>query len=98
MNPASDDALDEPRKRELLARLGRVRGQVEGIQRMVESGRYCPDILQQSSAVHAALRAFEKLLLENHLERCVTRAIQKGGSAAAQATEEVLDLLYRYVR
>jgi DNA-binding FrmR family transcriptional regulator len=97
-NPVLAEHADHRRKRELLARLARVRGQVEGLQRMVESGRYCPEILQQSSAVHAALQAFEKLLLQRHLERCVTQAIQKGGPAAAQARKEILDLLYRYVR
>lgn len=90
--------LDPEIKRNLLHRLARVRGQVEGIQRMVEAERYCPEILQQSSAVHSAIRAVEKLLLRNHLDRCTTHALQMGGSAASQVTEEIVDLLSRYVR
>ncbi len=95
--PASHPLGDSTR-RDLLGRLARLRGQLEGIQRMVESGRYCPDILQQSKAVHAALQGFEKVLLRNHLERCLTHAIQQGGRAAVRARKEILDLLYRYVR
>lgn len=85
-------------KSDLLKRLARVRGQVEGIQRMVEDERYCPDILQQFAAVHSALRAAEKRLLSNHLERCATHAIQQGGQPAEQVREEIVDLLYRYLR
>ncbi|KPK81069.1 MAG: hypothetical protein AMS25_07880 [Gemmatimonas sp. SM23_52] len=85
-------------KRDLLKRLARVRGQIEGIQRMVEDERYCPDILQQFAAVHSALRGAEKLLLSNHLERCATHAIKKGGEPAAQVRQEIVDLLYRYLR
>ncbi|NIR97024.1 MAG: metal-sensing transcriptional repressor, partial [Gammaproteobacteria bacterium] len=73
-------------------------GQVEGIQRMVEDERYCPDILQQFAAVHSALHGAEKRLLANHLERCVTRAMEQGGEPAEQVRREIVDLLYRYVR
>lgn len=90
--------IAENTKRDILKRLARARGQVEGIQRMVEEERYCPDILQQFAAVHSALNGAEKLLLANHLEGCVTQAIHMGGEPAAQVREEIVDLLYRYVR
>jgi len=85
-------------KRDLARRLARIRGQVEGLQRMVDEERYCPDILQQFTAVHSALRGAEKVLLANHLERCATHAIQQGGAPAEQVRKEIIDLLYRYVR
>jgi DNA-binding FrmR family transcriptional regulator len=85
-------------KRDLLKRLARVRGQVEGITRMVEEERYCPDILQQFSAVHSALRSAERELLGNHLERCATHAMLEGGAAAEQVRGEILEILGRYVR
>ncbi len=106
MTPSTKSARDHPHamgiaphtKSDLLKRLARVRGQVEGIQRMVEDERYCPDILQQFAAVHSALRAAEKRLLSNHLERCATHAIQRGGQPAERVREEIVDLLYRYLR
>ena len=90
--------IAQPTKRDLLRRLARIRGQIEGIQRMVSDERYCPDILQQSAAVHSALRAAEKVLLANHLERCVTHAIEVGGESAARVRQEIVDLLHRYLR
>lgn len=90
--------IAEPTKRDLLQRLARIRGQVEGLHRMVEGERYCPDILQQFAAVHRALRSAEKTLLANHLERCATHAIADGGEVAAQVRQEIVDLFYRYLR
>lgn len=90
--------MPEAVKDDLLKRLARIRGQVEGIQRMVEDDRYCLDILQQSAAVHAALRGAEKVLLANHLERCATHAFEIGGDSAAEVRQEIVDLLYRYLR
>jgi DNA-binding FrmR family transcriptional regulator len=55
----------------LKARLNRITGQVAGIQRMAEEGRYCVDILTQIAAVRSALDALGMELLTNHLESCV---------------------------
>lgn len=96
--PAHAMGIAESTKRDILKRLARARGQVEGIQRMVEDERYCPEILQQFAAVHSALDGAEKLLLASHLDRCVTHAIAEGGEAAGQVRQELVELLYRYVR
>ncbi len=90
--------LEEATKRNLRTRLNRVRGQVDGILRMIEDERYCPEIMQQFAAVHAGLRSVEKKLMENHLDRCASRAMAEGGDAAAQVRQEIVDLFYRYGR
>ena len=84
-------------KRNLARRLARIRGQVEGIGRMVEEERYCPDILQQFAAVHSALRSAEKELLANHLDRCAAHAVAGGGEPAARVRREIVDLFTRFV-
>jgi DNA-binding FrmR family transcriptional regulator len=58
----------------LLGRVNRIAGQVQGIGRMIEENRDCPEILHTISAVHAALRALEAKLLEDHVTHCVTEA------------------------
>lgn len=88
--------IAEGTKHDLGRRLARIRGQVGGIARMVEDERYCPDILQQFAAVHSALRAAEKELLLNHLERCATHAIEEGGDDAARVRAEIADLFMRF--
>jgi DNA-binding FrmR family transcriptional regulator len=64
-----------------LQRLKRIEGQVRGIQKMVDEGRYCADILTQIAAVEEALGGVSKLLLKNHLRHCVTDAVKRGGQA-----------------
>lgn len=89
--------IDETVKENLGHRLARIRGQVEGIARMVEEERYCPDILQQFAAVHSALKSAERELLASHLDRCAAHAMAEGGRAAEEVRRELVDLFHRYL-
>ncbi|MBQ2317473.1 MAG: metal-sensing transcriptional repressor [Lachnospiraceae bacterium] len=62
----------------LLNRLSRIEGQIRGIRRMVEEDSYCTDILTQSAAITAAINAFNKELLANHIRTCVMDDIKAG--------------------
>ena len=62
----------------LIHRLNRIEGQIRGIRAMVENGAYCPDILIQSAAVNAAVNAFNKELLADHIRTCVIQDIRAG--------------------
>ena len=55
--------------------LNRVGGQIEGIKRMIEGRRYCPDILTQLRALRAAVNTIEANILETHIDSCVTAAL-----------------------
>lgn len=71
----------------LIRRLNRIEGQVRGVKGMVEKEAYCTDILTQVSAIQAALNAFSRELLGNHIRTCVVSDLQNG------QTEVVDDLL-----
>ena len=68
----------EKEYKDLVNRLNRIEGQIRGIKRMVESDTYCTDILNQVSAVNAALNSFNKVLLANHIRTCVADDIKAG--------------------
>ena len=68
----------DEQKKALLNRLKRIEGQVRGIQSMLENDAYCNDVLMQSAAVNAAMNAFNKELLANHIRNCVVRDIKQG--------------------
>lgn len=72
--------------RRLINRLSRVEGQIRGIRGMVEKSAYCPDILAQVAAANAALNAFSRELLAEHIRTCVARDVREG-------REETLDEL-----
>ncbi len=71
----------------LIHRLNRIEGQIRGIKGMVENNAYCTDIITQVAAANAALNAFNKVLLANHIKTCVADDIKAG------KTETVDDLL-----
>jgi CsoR family transcriptional regulator, copper-sensing transcriptional repressor len=81
-----------------LKRLRRIEGQVRGLQKMVEEGRYCADVLTQVGAVQEALRAVGRELMRNHLKHCATTAIRAGGERAEAMYDELLELVYRAAR
>ena len=68
----------EEEYKSLIHRLNRIEGQVRGIRTMVENSAYCTDILVQSSAVSAAINAFNRELLANHIRTCVAEDIRSG--------------------
>ena len=77
---------EEEYKNKLVSRLNRAEGQIRGIRNMVEKDAYCDDILNQISAVQAALDSVGKMILESHIRGCVVRDIQAG-------KEEIIDEL-----
>ncbi|GGY27317.1 metal-sensitive transcriptional regulator [Paludibacterium paludis] len=81
----------QPDKAALLKRLARIEGQVRGIGGMVESDRYCVDILTQVAAVKSALDAVAMQLLENHMKGCVARSLASGD--AAEMVSELIDVV-----
>ena len=62
----------------LIHRLNRIEGQIRGIRGMVEKSCYCPDILTQSAAAAAALKAFNREQLAAHIRSCVAEDIRAG--------------------
>jgi len=85
-------------KQSHLKRLRRVEGQVRGLQRMIEDGKYCIDILTQVSAATRALQSFSLELLDEHLSGCVVEAAARGGSEADAKVREASEAIARLVR
>jgi DNA-binding FrmR family transcriptional regulator len=65
-------------KRDLVTRLRRIEGQARGLQRLVEDEAYCLDVLQQVEALTAAADQVALLLVEDHIDGCLTHAIETG--------------------
>jgi DNA-binding FrmR family transcriptional regulator len=87
--------LSDKEKTKLTNRLRRIAGQVSGIERMIDEDEYCIDILVQIAAANGALGKVGQIILENHLQSCVTKAL-KGGNAKER--QEKLDELNKVIR
>lgn len=80
----------------LLSRLRRIEGQVRGVQRMVEEGRYCLDIVTQIQAITAAADKVSQQVLEEHIRGCVADAIKD--QQGDEAISELMTVLSRAMR
>ena len=89
--------MDADTKSKALARLRRIEGQVQGIQRMVEGDKYCVEVLLQLAAVQGAVEQMQKLVLGQHIESCVSDAIRSGTARERQKkVDELLDVFARF--
>ena len=84
---------DEYKK--LINRLNRIEGQIRGIKGMIEKDAYCTDILVQSAAVSAAMNAFNRELLANHIRTCVADDIRDGKD---ETIDELVTTLQKLMR
>jgi DNA-binding FrmR family transcriptional regulator len=83
-------------RRDLLNRLRRIEGQARGLQRLVEDEAYCLDILQQVEAMTAAADQVAMLVLEDHIDGCLTHAIDTG--QGEPYVREVMQVVRRAMR
>ena len=86
---------DPEEKRKLMNRLSRIEGQIRGLKGMVEKDEYCADILTQAAAANAALNAFSRELLSNHMHSCVVRDIRDGRD---ETIDELLGILQKMMK
>ena len=85
---------DDEYKR-LINRLSRIEGQVQGIRGMLEKDAYCIDVLAQAAAVGAALNAFSRELLSQHLRTCVAEDLRRGDDSTVDELTAALQKLMR---
>lgn len=83
--------MNERLKTSVDNRLKRIEGQIAGIRRMISEDRYCVDVLTQTSAVVSALRGVEDLVMQNHLQTCVTDAIE--GDDESEKQDKIDELM-----
>ena len=88
--------MERDNKAALVNRLSRIEGQVRGISKMLDEGRYCVDVLTQLQAVRAALAKVETTMLRDHLGHCIEGAITSGDADNQRAkAAELIQLLER---
>lgn len=75
-------------------RLNRVIGQLNGIKSMVESNRYCGDVLIQLAASEAAVHRISEIILQDHMETCVVEQIREGN---VEVVDEAMKLIKKFM-
>ena len=89
---SADHVHSEASKRRIVNRLSRIEGHLRGIKTMIESDRPCPDVLIQIAAVRGGLDRVARVILDEHLSECITRAVDDGNiEAEVEALKAALD-------
>ena len=83
--------MDDSQTADALGRLSKIEGQIKGIRKMVESRRYCVDILNQTRAVSAAINKVEEMIMRQHLETCVTDSLS--GNDDMDKREKITEIM-----
>lgn len=84
-------AMPTETRRNAQRRLKSIQGQLEGIQRMIEEGRYCIDVLTQIRAVQSAMNGVRNLILEGYIHTCMLERIRDGNEA--QSVQEIMSII-----
>jgi len=84
-------------KKQYINRINYIRGHLKGVEKMINDDRYCIDVILQMGAVIKALKKITKLILENHLNTCMTRAIRgKSEKERKRKIKELLDIFENF--
>ncbi len=89
--PSARSMMDPERRADVLLRLAKAAGQVQGVSRMVSADRYCVDVLTQIAAAQKALDGAARVITRNYLERCATDAIANGDPLIYDELMRVID-------
>lgn len=90
-DPQARPMMSPERQADVLLRLAKAVGQVQGVSRMVNADRYCVDVLTQIAAAQKALDGAARVITRNYLERCVTDAIEGGDPLIYDELMRVID-------
>lgn len=84
-------------KKEVLMRLKRIEGQIRGIQRMVEEGAACPDILTQVAAATAAIKKVGTVIVRTYMEECLEESRKEPVLKQREALKDFQTAISRYI-
>lgn len=87
----------EPEKKEVLLRLRRIEGQIRGLQRMVEEGVPCTDVLTQVAAATAAMKKVGTVVVKTYMEECLDKTQRKPGAKREDALKDFQKAVSRYI-
>ena len=92
-----ENTIKYPSHKEELSYLNRVSGQIDGVKKMIEDSRYCPEILTQLRAIRAAVKSIELRILDTHLSSCVDQVFNfENREEQKNKIKEIRDLIKRF--
>ncbi len=91
----NDQPSQHKRSTAVINRLSRIEGHVRAIKRMIQEDKPCPDVLIQLAAVKSAIQKTSQVVLEDHIESCLSQAVEKGETD--QEWDSLKEALHKYI-
>lgn len=91
-----DEDNRKSEKEKIITRLKKIEGQVRGVQKMIDSGSSCTDVLIQISAIKSAVNKVGTLVFENHAHECLRTS--KEGYDEQESVEELMKILSNFIK
>ena len=89
--------MNEQQAGDAVTRLKKIEGQVRGVIKMIEEGRYCIDILSQTRAIVAGIRGVENMVMHQHLQTCVADTMKSDDQVEKdKKVAEIMDVLAKF--
>lgn len=85
-------------KKKLISRINRIRGQLDGVARALEEERDCGEVLLTIASCRGAINALMAEVMEGHVREHLLPARARPGSEEAEAAEEIIEVIRRYLR
>ncbi len=79
--------------RDVDRRLARIEGHVSGVRRMWQAQRPCHEVLLQMAALRAAIDRTARVIMREHVESCISKAVAQG--RGEEAVDDLLKALER---
>ena len=84
-------------KKDILVRLRKMEGQLQGVQRMIEEDRYCVEVLNQLSSIIAATQKVSAIIMKAHIRGCVRDALTHD-EHSDDTINELVSVVERFTR
>lgn len=88
--------MEKDTRKSILVRLRRIEGQVRGVQRMIEDGADCGEILNQIAAIKAAVSQAGILVFENHAHECILKAMNE--DQQEENLKDIVNMMGRLIK
>jgi DNA-binding FrmR family transcriptional regulator len=87
----------ERQKNDVLLRLRRVEGQLRGLQRMVEEGIPCPEIMTQIAAATAAIKKVGMVIVQTYMQECLEKTQKESDAKKVETLKDLQGAISRYI-
>ena len=80
-------------KKKIIARLHKINGQINGVEKMINDNRYCDEVLTQLLAIEKSIKSVSDYILENHMKSCMVYHVQHGDLSDI---DNIIELIKRF--